>query len=110
MTETELQNQIMDALTRIGVWVIRSAVSVKRGRYSINTGEPGLPDLCLPVYGWGEVKLPGKELDPDQVKWHERAKKEGVRVATWWSVADAVASVQQWRRENEKASWQPGED
>lgn len=108
VTETQLQNAIMDALKDMGVWVIRSAVSVKRGYKSINTGEPGQPDLCLPVYGWGEVKLPGKDLDPDQVLWHERAKREGVRVATWWSIADAVMSVQQWKQELLHQRMRPG--
>ena len=78
--------------------MIRTAVSSKRSRGL--TGEPGLPDLCLPgLSAWLEIKLPGKALRPAQVVWHEKAKNEGVRVATVTSVQEAVWAVQQFRAE-----------
>jgi hypothetical protein len=95
MTETELQRAIIVALQQMGVWVIRTAVSRKRGRGF--TGEPGMPDLCLPEYGWAELKLPGKDLEPDQVVWHDRARRRGIKVGVWRSVGEAVDQVLVWQ-------------
>lgn len=95
MSETELQNAIIDAYRKLDVWVIRTARSKKRGWKSINTGEDGQPDLWTEL-GWVEVKLPGKDLDPDQVIWHAKAKRRGVRVGTAWSVEDAIRLARAW--------------
>lgn len=97
MSEIELQAAIKSALELIGVWVIRTGVSVKRSNRGTSSGVPGMPDLCLPKYGWIEVKQPGHTLSPRQVAWHEKAKNEGVRVGVAYSVMDAVALVKQWR-------------
>lgn len=87
----------MTALEKLGCWVIRTPVSRKRSRTKgIVAGEPGMPDLCLPALGWMEVKLPGKELDPDQVKWHARAEAHGIRVTTVRSVGEAVGVWKRW--------------
>ncbi len=96
--ETALQTAIVKALRAMGVWVIVMNVTRRRGKRGVNCGEPGMPDLLLPALGHGEVKLPGNDLDPDQVLWHERAKKAGVNVATWHSVSEAVETVHFWHR------------
>lgn len=96
--ETALQTAIVKALRQMGVWVIVMNVTKRRGSRGVNCGEPGMPDLCLPALGWGEVKLPGNDLDPDQVIWHEKARKGGVNVATWFSVGAAVETAQFWHR------------
>lgn len=96
MSETDLQRAILKALAQIGVWATRQARSKKRGYKSINTGEDGQPDIWTEL-GWMEVKLPGNDLDPDQVAWHEKAKNRGVRVCTVWSVTDALRQAQAWR-------------
>jgi hypothetical protein len=95
MSETELQRAIIVALQQMGVWVIRTAVSRKRGRGL--TGEPGMPDLCLPEYGWAEVKLPSNTLQAEQVAWHDRARRRGINVGTWRSVGEAVDQVLVWQ-------------
>ena len=95
MSETELQAAIKTALEGMGVWVIRTAVSRKRGRGF--TGEVGMPDLWT-EYGWIEVKLPGNNLDPDQVTWHRKAERHHINVGVAMSVAQAVDHVQHWRK------------
>ncbi len=97
MAETELSRSIRRELTRLGVWVIRSGVSVKRGKGGTHSGEPGQPDLCLPALGWLETKTKSGEPLPSQVAWHARAAREGVRVAIVRSLAEAIRVVQQWQ-------------
>ena len=97
MSETDLQRVIEETLNLMGVWVIRTAVNRNRNGIGVRTGEPGMPDLWT-EYGWLEVKLPGKELDPDQVTWHNRARKRHINVETVRSVNDAVTAVLTWRR------------
>ena len=96
MSETALQKHIQDGLEKLGYWVIRTARSKKRGFKSINTGEDGMPDLCLPALGWGEVKLPGKELEPDQIAWHARAHRHGIRTGVWHSLEEALRDAMAW--------------
>ena len=96
--ETALQKRIQKALEKIGIWVIPMAVAGKRSNRSVRTGEPGLPDLCLPTLGWLEVKIGDGELSEDQRKWHERAREEGVWVATAWSLEEAVRLVLERKR------------
>jgi hypothetical protein len=99
MSETELQASIKKALEGMGVWVIRTGVSVKRSNRGTSSGVPGMPDLCLPRYGWLEVKQPGHTLSPRQVAWHQKAAAHGIRVATVHSVLEAVEAVRSWRRQ-----------
>jgi hypothetical protein len=99
MSETELSKQIRKALTAIGVWVVRLQSSGRRGPRSVATGEPGFPDLWTP-YGLIEVKTEKGKLSHEQERWHERARAEGLNVATVRSVQEAVDVVSGWR-----ASW-----
>lgn len=92
--ETKLQADIVEALHRIGAWVFR----VNSGRSGkVWLAPEGTPDLCLPAVGWFEVKMPGKKPNVAQFCWHERAKKEGVRVAVVHSVAEAISVYLSWR-------------
>jgi len=95
VSETDLQRSIMVALEQMGVWVIRTAVNAKRGKLGVRTGEPGMPDLWT-EFGWLEVKLPGNDLDPDQVAWHAKAKERWTRVDTVRSVIEAIQVVAWW--------------
>lgn len=96
MTETELQRSIVLVLGGQRNWVIRTGVSGKRSSRGQRTGERGMPDLWTP-YGWLEVKLPGRDLDPDQVEWHRKAKEHGVNVAVVRSPAEACQVVHGWK-------------
>lgn len=98
MSETDLQRAIIKALKTMGVWVIRTAVNRNRSGLGIRTGEPGMPDLYLPGLGHIEVKLPGRDLDPDQVVWHRRAQAMGVNTGVAHSPTEAIQLVHQWRR------------
>lgn len=101
--ESVLQADIVDALRSLGVWVIRTGVSSRRRfRRTPQSGEAGMPDLDLPGLGRLEVKLPGEELDPDQLAWHARARAHRVRVATVHSVREALNAVNDWRRQEER--------
>ncbi len=94
--ETALQTAIVDALERIGVWVMVMNVTKRRGKRGVNCGEPGMPDLWTD-FGWIEVKLPDEGVVSQAQKvWHAKAKGRGIRVATVDSVSDAVAVVQAW--------------
>jgi hypothetical protein len=103
-TETVIQAAIVRALRARGVWVIRTGVSTKRGGGSAQAGEGGMPDLCLPRFGWLEVKK-GKgrrdagRLSMAQQNWHAKARAQGVRVAVVSTVADALAIVAAWEKE-----------
>lgn len=96
MTETDIQREALEALKLIGVWAFR----VNAGqRGTVRLAPKGTPDICLPGLGWLEAKLPGERLNPDQVKWHERAEREGVRVAIFQTPREAVDIVLGWIRE-----------
>jgi hypothetical protein len=97
VSETKLSKSIRGALTAQGVWVIRIGTSNKRGKNYAKSGEPGIPDLCLPALGWLEVKLPGKPLQADQVAWHAKARKLGVNVEVAHSVLEALTIVSMWK-------------
>lgn len=88
--ETILQKQAQDLLERAGFWVIPMAVSGKRSNRSVRTGEPGLPDLCLPELGWLEAKTEDGKLSPEQLAWHERARRAGIWVDTFRSAPEAL--------------------
>lgn len=96
-TETEIQSGIIDALESMGIWVIRTGVSSKRGRAGTNSGEKGMPDLLLPALGtWIEVKTPIGKLSQGQIDWHAKAFKHGVRVAVVHDTRGAVDAVREW--------------
>lgn len=96
MSETELQKAIVRALRQNKVWVIRTQVSGRRGPRSVATGEPGMPDLYLPGKGHLEVKHGDGKLSDDQLAWHRKAARAGVRVETVRSVSEAISVVAQW--------------
>jgi hypothetical protein len=101
--ETILQGQILDALARIRVWAVRMGVVAARAGLQIPTsGEKGQPDIWTHL-GWIECKLPGEDLDPDQVKWFAKAKIHGVRAAVAHSVVEACSIANRWRREGRAA-------
>jgi hypothetical protein len=99
LSETDLSRDIQRALAQLGVWCIR----VQSGQHRVRGGvlhcaEPGTPDLLLPALnGWLEVKTQDGALEASQVAWHQRATREGVRVAVVRSVSEAIATAQQWR-------------
>ncbi len=98
MTESDLQASIMSALRSCGFWVIRTGVTKKRSRsHGTNSGEPGMPDLYLPGFGHIEVKLPNEDLSDEQRAWHDRAKRNNVRVAVVTSVEQALRLGISWR-------------
>lgn len=99
MSETDLSRSIRKELAKLGIWVIRTGVSMKRGKSGTQSGEPGQPDLLLPALGWLETKTPDGELSPVQVAWHSRAAREGIRTAVPVSVASAVRIALRWREE-----------
>lgn len=100
MNETTLSAQIRQALESAGYWVERmqsGKAKVRRGYMQLCS--PGTPDLLVvSPYGWLEVKVPGKKRNPDQIAWHARAKKLGIRVAVVTSAGDALAEVLFWKR------------
>ena len=97
-TEAALQAACLDGLRKLGIWGIRMGVSVRSGkRGRAQSGEPGMPDLCLPGLGWIEVKQPGETLNEDQLAWHLKAKKHGLRVKTVYNVADCLGTANLWR-------------
>ncbi|HEU4544434.1 MAG TPA: VRR-NUC domain-containing protein [Jiangellaceae bacterium] len=98
-SEAALQRAVVKILESLGIWVIRTGVSVKRGKRGTQSGEPGMPDLWTPL-GWIEVKLPGEKLSPDQEAWHNKARKHGhsVRVAVVRSVSVTLKVIESWKR------------
>lgn len=96
MSETAFQSQVMKLLERMGVWAFRVNSGGKRGR--VRLAPAGTPDICLPALGWLELKVGDGELSEAQVAWHERAKKEGVRVAVCRTLDGVAGVVSEWRR------------
>ena len=105
MSETALSRSIRLALSALGVWVIRVQSGVLAVAYTptrihrVHCAEPGTPDLCLPALGWLEVKTARGEPSRVQLAWHNRAAREGVRVAVVRSVSEAVAVARKWQAE-----------
>jgi hypothetical protein len=100
MSEADTLRAIHSALTSLGYWVIRihsGKVRVKRGFMQL--APVGTPDLLvLDAMGFLEVKTADKASKPsaEQLAWHERAAKLGVRVAVVRSVGEAIAKVREW--------------
>lgn len=105
MSETDLSRAITKALTQLGHVVVRVHSGKVRvaipGRvmstHWMQLADKGTPDRVVLSPGgittWLEVKTPKGRLSPEQVRWHERAKKMGHRVAVVRSVAEALAAV-----------------
>lgn len=100
MTEiTDVRAPAVKALRALGIWVIVTAVKGKRGKSTLATGEPGMPDLYLPGLGHIETKARGGKLSPAQIAWHARARAAGLRVATADSAGEVVRVAVGWRNE-----------
>jgi len=97
MSETQLSASIRGALEANGVWVIRTGVNMKRGKRGTQSGEPGMPDLLLPEFGWLETKTDEGAVSPVQFVWHQKAKMRGVRVAVVRSIEEALMQVSLWK-------------
>jgi hypothetical protein len=97
VSETQLSASIRGALEATGVWVIRMGVNMKRGKRGTQSGEPGMPDLLCPAYGWLETKVDEGKLSPGQRIWHDKAARNGVRVAVVRSVHEALMQVSLWK-------------
>lgn len=110
MSETDLSRAITKALTQLGHIVVRVhsgkvravAPGAKwpqraKGLHWLQLADKGTPDrVVLSPNGlttWLEVKTPKGRLSPEQVRWHERAKKGGHRVAVVRSVTEALQAV-----------------
>lgn len=105
MSETDISRSIRSALTAAGYHVER----VNSGKVPTRNGwfagaNPGTPDTVVvaPTYCWLETKTATGKLNPSQKRWHEKAKASGVRVAVVRSAAEALATVNVWRREDER--------
>lgn len=100
MSETALSRDIRNALELAGYWVerVQSGKTKVRGAWMYFASE-GTPDLLIvaPIYGWLEIKVPGKMPNEAQGRWHARAEKEGVNVATVRSVEDALRTAKGWK-------------
>lgn len=99
MSETELSASIRGALAANGFWVVRLGSVGHHGKRSLGTGEPGLPDIMLVGLGFLEVKTEKGKLSEIQERWHAKALREGVRVATVRSIRDALTMALAWRLE-----------
>lgn len=98
--EVEIQSDIIKALQKIGIWVLRLGVSSKRGRGGTNSGEKGMPDILLPAVAggsWLEVKNLNGKLSAVQKEWHEKAKGLGINVAVVHDIPESVTVVKQWQ-------------
>lgn len=91
MSETDLQRSILDGLEKLGFWAMRIN-SGRRG--GVKMAPKGTPDiLVLQPYVWLEVKLPVSSVNPDQIAFSERAKREGVPCAVVRSLLEAISVV-----------------
>lgn len=98
MSETDLYDPIKKTLERFGHIVTR----VHSGKVKVRGGwmqlaDPGTPDHHVMSPGglstWLETKTPTGSLSHAQKAWHERAKKEGHRVAVVRSPREALEAV-----------------
>lgn len=100
-SESALQSRILEGLKMRGVWSFRVGRNKRRGKSSgfAPSGEDGVPDIWT-EYGWIEVKLPGEDLSPDQVAWHDKARRRGVNAGVARSGADAFDLIDAWKGRN----------
>ena len=86
----------MENLRKLGFWVERTNAGETGGVRHLPAGTPDLLILA-PTYGWLEVKLDGSDLNDNQKRWHARAKRCGIPVATVRSVKEAVNVAISWK-------------
>ena len=67
--------------------------------YFVHCAEAGTPDVLVMQPGdparhvWLEIKRPGQNPTPDQIRWHAWAKKSGVEAFVVHSLAEALDAV-----------------
>jgi hypothetical protein len=76
--ETQVQNKIVEALNRVGIWAFRVCAEARRGH------TPGAPegtfDIHIPGSGaWIETKMLGKKLSPGQLRFAAMCDRHNVR-------------------------------
>jgi hypothetical protein len=103
MSELQLTSAILLALEQLGAWPMRvNSGQARRGGGVIQLAAIGTPDILLIGPGkvagsWLEVKTETGRLRPEQIAWHEKARRMGVRVAVVRSVEGAVSTVRRWQ-------------
>ncbi len=89
--ESQRQRAILDGLEKVGIWAIRINAGRRGG---VRMAPKGTPDiLVLQPYLWLEVKDEDGELNDDQVRFFERAKREGIPCALVRTPAEAISVV-----------------
>ena len=91
--ETAMKATALRFIQGMGVWAFKVHCG-RRGR--IQLAPEGTPDIWT-QYGWLEGKTETGKLSPAQVAWHERARREGVNVATFRSPREALEQVLRWK-------------
>lgn len=96
--EAQLQETVLDALRRCGCWAHANVV-VKKGRRptGLGTGSPDVLAIIPPdgLHVWFELKRDAaSKPSPEQIAWHENAKRYGVRVFVVRQVTEVLAIVQ----------------
>lgn len=93
MTETEIQKQIIDHLTKQGWMVFRMNSGSRAGT---RLHKKGTPDLMAQKDGetiWIEVKKPSGKLSPDQLKKHKEIRANGFIVIVAFSLQDVIENI-----------------
>lgn len=110
--------EVLKLCKRMGIWAWRAnSGGLKTGDHFMRLGEAGTPDILglvsgnvLTVHEGGarweprpflfgiECKSKGKGLNPNQVRWHAKAKKHGVAVCRVESISEAKAFLEARRR------------
>jgi hypothetical protein len=97
-SETALSKSIRTALEAMGLRVLRlNSGKVKVSKGWMYLAPKGTPDLQVELRGgrvlWLEVKLPGEQLNADQVAEHERLTLNGHTVCVVRSPQEAIDAV-----------------
>lgn len=61
--------------------------------YGLGLGAPDLVGMCDGRFFSLEVKWPGEKPNPDQLRWHDTARRLGGFVAVVHSVDEAMAAI-----------------
>jgi hypothetical protein len=104
VNESQVQDGIVDALTRVGIWAFRVRAEAKiRG---IPAAPPGTADIWTEL-GWCEIKMRGRHLSHKQIEWHDKARRRGVRACVVYEdergpkelIIRAAKTILRWRTE-----------
>jgi hypothetical protein len=104
VTETHIQRAVSQAITAIGVPVIRlqsGKVKSEHGGW-LTLAPKGCPDLLLvmPRLSMCEVKAGKGRLSSVQKRMHAQLEARGARVAVVRSAAEALEVVRRWQSED----------